>query len=761
MRHIPRALGPSPREPMRADQSASADVTEMRLESPRHEYFDSDDGYSPRTILAILERRKKSIIGCVCLVTLASAVVAFSLSKSYLADAMVVLDTRQEQIVAQPAVQSNVVSGSLADPAIVKSEIALLSAPAYARNVIEHLDLLHNPVFQRENAPSGWVLALHGAVNYIEMQIASLLHTTRSTQPANPMGEAITYLQRHLVVYNDERSYAINLRYSSKDPEFAALVVNTLARLYISEQGDNRAKIAQKASKFLTGRLGSLEAKARDSERRVAEFEQANHLETVLSGNVTEQRLHELNMQLLAAASDLGEKQAELRQAQDMAKSPGGAAAAAQVLSSPLIQKLREQEAIAATQTASLKDVYHNAYPGGDPRLREIDQMIAAEVQRIVLSLGADVSAAEARFALLRNAMREEQAKLDIINKARVTLVQLQHEASANRSLYDTFLTRSEQIEADEQSLQTGARFVPAEVPVNPSFPNKMLFIGFGFFGSFVLGVFLAFLAERLDETIRTPEHAADATGIPTLGVVPRVRSGDRAMAAITDAPLSAYAEAINNILVALGTAESRAGNRVVAISSAVPNEGKSLLAAALARAAATKGLRALLIDCDLRRPTISSLFTHHGSSFLDMMFKEVSTDISRFAQRDTPSGLLYLPARRMMKNLQEMLGSKWLSDLIGRARADYDLVIIDTPPLLTVSDALLLSRLSDTLLLVVRWGSTPGSLLAETVRHLRLHGDRPIGTVLSMVDMPKYLQYRRGYYSRDAVRRLTTGDAY
>ena len=719
-------------------------------------------GYSVRAVASILNRHKGIIGTCIGVITLITTVIAFSLPKTYVAEAIVILDTRRTEVVQQPAVLSNLVNGTTADTAIVRSEVAMLSSASYARKLVEQLDLLHNPLFTREMEPSPWKASLGSMFSDVQKSVAEKLGLDLTTEAPNEMGRAVLELSKHLSVYNDDRSYAIALRYESPHPQFAATVVNALARLYVADQMDRRLEVAKKAGIWLKDQLGPLAIKVQASEHKVAEFEQRNGIGTVLVGNLTEQRVHELTMQLLASSDDLSRKQTTLNQAREMMKTPGGAAAAAQVLSSPLIQKLREQEADAAAKTAALQGVYNSAYAGGDPRTREFNQRIGAEVQRIMTSLVGEVSAAKERQTMLQDAIAQEQKKLDAIGAARVQLVQLQHEATVNRNLYDSYLVRAQQIEADEQALQSAARVVQADTPVTPSFPNKLLLIGFGFFGSAFLGVILAFIAEQLDETIRTPDDAARVTGMPTLGIVPKMRSGARALSAIVDAPLSAYTDAINNILIALGAGQRHGANRVVAITSAVPAEGKTLIAAAVARAAASRGIRTLLIDCDLRRPQIASLFGDKAPSNLETMFKQDSTDIPCFAHDDAPSGLSYLSARRRGANPQQVLGSRWLQAVIAKARTEYDLVVLDTPPLLTVSDALLLTGMTDTTLLVVRWGRTPSGLVTEALRILQLHTKCSVGTVLSMVDMRKYLRYRAGgyYYGGAVRRRISAGDA-
>jgi succinoglycan biosynthesis transport protein ExoP len=722
-----------------------------------------ESGYTARAILAILNRHKCLILGCISVVTLLMAVVAFSLSPTYVAEAMVILDTRRQDIVQQPAVISNLVSGSMADPAIVRSEVVLLGSQAYARKIIERLDLLHNATFKRENEPSALTQKISDVTSLFRKLLSPYLGHQEPIGDQSAMGRAIVDLQRHLTVYNDDRSYAISLRYDSPDPEFATMIVNTLAQLYLTDQLDNRLQVTQKAVEWLKARLGALQANARVSARKVAEFEEQNHIETVLGGNITEQRLHELISQHLIAVDNMARREAALNQARQMLQSPGGVAAAAQTLSSPLIEKLREQEAEIAARNASLKGAYRSAFPNGDPRTQEYEQKIGAEVQRIVAGLAEDVNAAKAQVATLQSTILQEQLKLSAANSARVELVQLQHEATANQNLYDTFLVRAQQVEADAQSLDAGVRVVAAEPPVTASFPKKGLLIAFGFFSSCFLGVLLAFVADQMDETIRTPDEAARLTGIPTFGVVPHVRNGNQGLAAIVRSPLSVFTDAINGILIALRAGDRNGTYRVVAFSSAVPDEGKTLIAAAVGRAAATTGARTLLIDCDMRRPTVGDLFGHKGTSALDAMFKQKSVNLASFVQTDEASGLHYLPAGRTMGSPKEILGSPWLSDLIAKASAEYDLVLVDTPPLLAVSDALLVARLAEVTLLVVRWGHTPGGLVSDALRQLQLHGKGAVGTVLSLVNLRKYQQYKRGagYFGRYFSRHLPSMDAY
>lgn len=717
------------------------------------EYSATINDYTMRDLFALLGRHKLLIFSCVCLLTLLSAGIAFVLPERYVAESLVILDTRRPEIVQQSAVLSNLVSGSLADPAIVRSEVAVISSPAYARRIIERLDLMHNPTFLHEMTPDGWTMPLRDVLSSAANAIRSLQGRPPAAESGTPEARAVTFLSRKLSVYNDERSYAIRLRYESRDPEFAALIVNTVAQLYISDQLATKQAVSRRASEWLKQRLAVLQAGVNQNEHIVSSFEEQHHLATVMSGNLAEQQMHDLNMQLMAATSDRARKEAALTQVQAMLTSPGGAAGATQVLASPLIQKLREQEADAAAQMD----------PRGDFRAQEIGRRINAEIRRVTASLAGEVDAARSREDALRQTIAQLQTDLNSMNGARIRLRDLERDATASRAMYDSFLLRAQQVEADEQSLQADARIVPAETPITPSFPNKPLLIGFGLVGSLFVGVFLAFVADRFDESLRTREDAERLTGAATLGMVPFIRNGSRAMAAVITSPLSPYSDALHNILVGLRACTRYSAHRVIAVSSSLSGEGKTVFATTLARAAAKAQSRTLLIDCDMRRPAVGRLLAQKAGPALDRLYSQKSTDFSQFTATDDASGMHYLSTHRVTSSPQEILGSRWMVELIAWARTEYDMIVLDTPPVLTVSDALLLSQIADATVLVVRWGRTPVGFVNEALRLLQRHSGGPVSTVLSMVSMKKYLRYRgAGYYYRPlSRRRLTIGRAY
>nr|WP_294514445.1 AAA family ATPase [uncultured Rhodopila sp.] len=671
------------------------------------DYRFDDDRNVLRTVFETLRRRKKIVIACVAVLTLASVVGGSLLQKRYTAESIVILDTRHPEI-QQNLAQSNLVSGSMSDPAVVRSEVALLNSTAYARAVIETSGLLDNPAFRAQIDDDAWQSRLKGTVEATVDRVATKIGrwlglSTAVTAPASAdssqklMEDAIASFSQHLSVFNDDRSYVIKLRYESADPAFAATVVNALAQTYVTEQLRFKQDQSRVALKWLNEQSDILGKKVFADEREVADFERQHNLDTVTGSSISEQRMADLNGQLASAIVDRAQKEVTLAR-------------------------------LKGSQVAAL-----------------------------------EIDVARLREQAIRNQVHDLQGELNGMNIARVQLREMQRKASVERDLYEKLLQRSQQVESEAQSQQSDARFLAAEVPIKPSFPNKTLLAGLGFFTSAGLGLWLALVIDRLDETIRTPGDAARITGVPTMGVIPRVGGGRQALAALTDRPMSTYSEAISKVLLALRSVDHQSPHKVIVVTSALAGEGKSLIAASMARAAAARGMRTLLIDCDFRRPAVSQLFSGKAEASLSGMFEANLTDTRAAAAKEEATGLFYLPAGKVGSSPQQILGSPWMETVLANARVEYDLVVLDTPPLLAVWDALLLSRIAESTLIAVRWGKTPQRAVRDAVELLRTYGTLPVGTVLSLVEWRKYRRYESGgfYYGPKAGRRLLTENTY
>jgi capsular exopolysaccharide synthesis family protein len=355
------------------------------------------------------------------------------------------------------------------------------------------------------------------------------------------------------------------------------------------------------------------------------------------------------------------------------------------------------------------------------------------------------------REASLRESLNQLQKSTGVQGQDEVTLRQLEREAEANRTLYENFLTRFKQTSAQEDMQQADAHIVAdAQVPATPSFPRKSMLTMLALMLSLMAGVVLAFLLERLDNGFRDPDQIERLTGVPFMGLVPAIVG--RAQDIVVQKPVSSYSEAIRSVRAALNFTNVDNPPKVVLVTSSVPKEGKSVFATSLARSVARSGGRSLIIDCDLRHPTQAGLLSAPKSLGLLSYFSE-GVDPARLIQVDEMSHVHYLPVWEGATNPQDLLGSQQMKSLLDGLRDKYDLIVLDAPPVLAVSDALVISHIADATLFLIRWAETPRQVVLGAIKLLKTQGAGLSGFVLSRVDVRQHAKYGYGdvgyYYGR------------
>jgi capsular exopolysaccharide synthesis family protein len=270
------------------------------------------------------------------------------------------------------------------------------------------------------------------------------------------------------------------------------------------------------------------------------------------------------------------------------------------------------------------------------------------------------------------------------------------------------------------------------------------MYISVTFVLSVLIGILAAFGMERLDSGFRTGEQLEKIAHVAPLGLVPDQRTGGQPQDAILTHPISPYSEAIRTARTALRYSDVDNPPKVVLVTSSLPDEGKSIFAISLARSVAFSGGRALLIDCDLRRPTIAKTLNVNPSPGVLSLF-DAEPDIKAAVCVEESSGMHFIPSTSGTANPQDLLGSKQFRSLIDRFRADYDLIVLDTPPVLAVSDAIVLSHIADTTMFLVRWGRTARPVVSGALKTVRQNGGHLAGVILSRVDFRRHAAYGYG----------------
>jgi succinoglycan biosynthesis transport protein ExoP len=682
-------------------------------------------------------QRNALLMGVIMLGMLIFALVlALILPPHYAGKAIVMLDPRQNNATNIEAVMS----AMPADNAAIRSEIDVIQSRAVANRVIDEMNLLKDSKFNPSASVSGWFGRLFSGSS----------EKAKAKREDRERIDVFHKLQGALNVQNDGRSYSITITYRDRSPERAATIANSFADQYLVDQLEVKYEASQRATAWLAKRMESLRDEVRAAEKAVEDFKTANNLVNVGDETITQKQLATINSQMLQARAERSQAEARLTSVKNL--SPEQLATSSIVLSSPLIQKLREQEAEVRRKEADLALRYGDRHPKMiDVRneLQGIKDKIGEEILKTTASLQNDLDIAENKTLTLEKEMGNIEAETGAGNQSMVTLRQLQREAAATRSLYEGFLNRSKQITEQQDMQVADARIIArADVPVKAYFPNLGVFLALGLVLGAVTGFVTALILEYLDRGIRALSFIEKNYGIPALGLVPIAETAEGQLPTdyILEKPLSAYAEALRSIRTAIHFSNVDNPPKVMVVTSSLPSEGKTVFCASFARMMAKSGNRVLLIDADMRRPRLHSLLSLDKTKPDLAMVLAGDSPLSEALQRDA-SGADVIIARTKTPNPQDLLNSRQMEKLLAGVRQDYDLVIIDTPPIMAVSDAALASKLADCTVYVVRWASTPREVVAESLKQFSNYNIKLTGIVLTQVDLMQQKQYGYGDY--------------
>lgn len=388
--------------------------------------------------------------------------------------------------------------------------------------------------------------------------------------------------------------------------------------------------------------------------------------------------------------------------------------------------------------------------------LRDQRAKIEGEVNKIIQNLRNEVQVALARERSLQNSLNRLEARVAQLNTSEVQLRALEREASANRTLYETFLARFKETTQQDDIEQADARVIShADIPGGPSFPRKRLILIAAFAGSMLLGVVLVLMIEQLDHGFRSMTDVETAMGVPALGLLPMI-SGIRTMMVaepydyVIDKPNSAYGEAVRSLFTGVLLSNVDTPPRSVLITSSLPGEGKTSLSISLARMMALQGRKkVVLVDADLRRPQVHrKLGLPGGPGLIEYLLGEAS--LEQILHRDERTDMIVITAGRSATNPTDILSSEQMKTLLSRLAQVNDLVVVDSPPVLAVSDARVLSRLTDKTVYMVRWAETRREIAMLGIKQMLDIGSDVAGVTLSMVNVAKHARYGygdSGYY--------------
>lgn len=546
---------------------------------------------------------------------------------------------------------------------------------------------------------------------------------------------------------------SVIIEFTSTNPEKAALIANTLADLYIVDQLETKFEATRRASAWLNERIGDLKQKVQVAEAAVEAFKADQSIGAGRGTELTNQQLAQLNAELISARASRAEAEARFNQVQSRVNS-GGLGAAASVVDSALILTLRSNLSSLIQQEAQLSQTYGDRHPNMiniRAQIQDSRNGISGEVRKIIEGLRNDVAVARAREDTLEQSVSELEDRSVVLSRSSVQLRQLEREAEADRLIYENFLNRFRET-TEQEDLQTADARVLSEAtrPFGASSPNRRKILVFAGAAGGALGLVLIIMLEMLANTFRSSSEVTTRTGQPVLASLPqigrRLQRRRQVLDYFRDKSNSALAEAIRTLRTTLFLTNIDKPPRVVMVTSSVPGEGKSTTALLLAHMSTQMNKSAIVVDCDIRRPTLHKTFRLEGKAGL-LSVLDGSTPLEEAVAIHEESGLHILPTTEAIPQAADVLSSARFRQLVEALRSRYDLVILDTPPILLVSDAAAVGKLADTSIYAIRWNHTPREAAVEGIDVLHELGIRVAGCVLTLVDRKQEARYAYAYY--------------
>lgn len=552
-------------------------------------------------------------------------------------------------------------------------------------------------------------------------------------------------------------SRIVEILYASSDPAFAAQAANSLARSYIEQNMELKFNASKDAADWLSERLADQRRAVEASEAALQAFKERNGTVSITdsASNIVVQRLTDMNSALTKAKTERINKEALFNQVKAV-EGTGSADALPMVLSNDYIQKLKTDLSDLQRQQAQLAERYgerHVEMIKIRSAVETADAKLRAEISKVVESVKNDYMAAVSEERSLQGALDQQKGEALNLNRKGIEYGVLQRDVDSNRQIYDSLMQRTKETGISSELRTTNVRVVDqAEVPRSPILPRHSRDIMMSTFGGLILAIGIGFLFEYMDNRIKSPQELRVDLGLAFLGMVPAV-STKGTSGLISDEAPGNFTEAIKSVRTNVLFSLADEGWKSVAVTSAGPGEGKSMMSSNLSVALAQTGLKVLMIDADMRRPRVHEIFNlpqEPGLSNLLVGDCKPSEGIRRVT---TIPNLWILPAGMIPPNPAELLGSKRFEEYLATLGEQFDWVVIDSPPVLAVSDASVLANIASGVVFVVGAEQTTRGAARAAIDQLHAAKARIIGAILNRASLDRNPYYYGQYYRKEYVK--------
>ena len=701
--------------------------------------------------LNVVKRAKWRILGFSIIVTLLTIMVSLTLVPKYVATATLLIEAEQAKAVSFQEIyglDSN-------KKEYYQTQFEVIKSDSIAREVITKLDLKsHSDFIGKSSAIGEFKSFVKKSLPFLNKKDTTVY--SPQEQAERKMIGLLAAFRSRLTVSPISKTQLVRVSFESSDPKLAALVANTVGEVYIESQIRAKMGITQQASSWLNTRLAQLRIQLDNSEERLQAYREKQKLVDIegIAGLAT-QELEQISQQLIVARKEKNNLESINRVISEYGNNNLDLLGSMpEITSHQVIQNVKREVVIVERKLSELGEVYGLKHPriiSAKAELATVQSNLNKQIKGLVTGIEKELNRIARTVSALEGDLAKIRAEYQDITRKETQYNQLKREVETNRNIFNTFLSRSKETEVTSDFSSATARFTDrAYTPRDPSKPNKKLIVALAFFASLGFALVMSIIFDVLNDTVKTKNDVENKLAQRMLGLLPHVPMPKKSVF-----PIHAYlednyrrfAESVRTFRTSLLLTQLERDHKVIAVTSSSSGEGKTTTSANLAMSLAQMG-KVLLIDADLRKPSIAKRFDipvfHPGLSNLIVGTEQLTECV----HIDVESGVVIMPSGQIPSNPLELLSNARFSEVIKRLRAEYDYIIIDTPPTQAVSDALVIAQSTDSVIYVVKADITRIKPIKAGIERLFEAKAHVAGIVLNQVDMGKSKdEHSHGYY--------------
>ena len=703
-----------------------------------------------------ISRNKWRIVALLVLVGLIATLYAHSLPPVYRSTATLLVEgSRTKGVSAEDLYVAY--NGSTRDYYLTQFEI--IKSREFAERLVRVMGLVKHPEFDPRKGPKPWYSALLPA-SWSDAPAAP------AAPPSGPEAEerVIGAVMARTSLQPVRNTQLVKVSFDSGDPELAARVPNTLAMIYIVADLESRTEATQRTTQFLAKQSEDFKAKLVESERALQQFREREKIVEVKGVSLAgaSSQLEGLTSSLMEARKRRAELEAAYEQVN--AARQGKVAEAFDtlpvVLRHPLVQRAKEAETEAERRFSDASKRYGPDHPrmvAAQAELKAAQENLKRQANTAAQGLAKDYELARANETSIERALARSKGDIQSYNRKEFELQSLEREVTANRQLYDTFVLRSKELHAGDLQAPIARVVDEARPPKGPYGPNVRMIISMWVLAALLAGIALALLIERLNNKVKSSHEAESKLGVRAVGVLPitRAEKGVPLERMFREGNQNAFAESIRTIRSSVLLSGLQSPRKLVLLTSSIPDEGKTTLASNLAFAFA-QVKKTLLIEADMRRPKLGRVLGDDGKRPGLSELVAGQADAGKCVFEISGSNLHVLLAGQVPPNPLELISSPEFAAAMDRLKAEYEVIVMDSPPVQLVSDAVMLAQMATSVLFVVRADSTPYPIARHALSRLHRVDAPVLGVVLNQIDLDKadnfygeYSGYGDRYYRK------------